>query len=160
MGAYDRNRGMDDKSLFFLMFRAIRGVIRSAENGDLPLFARTLGLPSEQYLAMMTHYFPEYPAADAFSQPSYELLQASMPDDFSRVLSKVLSLNVELDDQQPRLWLAHAIASAAYGEQALWESMELANALQLQTLLACYFAKWDALKYGVASWQSWLLDCA
>lgn len=82
---------MDDKAISFLMFRAIRGVIRSAENGGLPLFARTLGLLSDQYLAMMMHYFPEYAVADELSQPSYQFIQTSIPNDFPKELNKVLS---------------------------------------------------------------------
>lgn len=84
------SHAMDDKAVSFLMFRAIRGVIRSAENGNLPLFARTLGLPADQYLAMMTHYFPEYAVADELSQPSYQFIQISIPNDFPKVLNKVL----------------------------------------------------------------------
>ncbi len=151
---------MDDKELSFLMFRAIRGVIRSAENGDLPLFAGTLGLPLDQYLAMMAQYFPEYPAVDELSHSSYQLLQSSIPDDFPRVLSHILSLSADTDNQPSKLWLAHAIASAAYGEQALWESMELASVLQLQGLLESYFPKWSLLKCGMNSWQVSLLDGA
>ena len=40
MDRHDGSSEMADKTLSFLMFRAIRGVIRSAEKGDLPLFAR------------------------------------------------------------------------------------------------------------------------
>ena len=58
MDRHDGSGEMADKTLSFLMFRAIRGVIRSAEKGDLPLFARTLGLPPDQYRAMQAHYFP------------------------------------------------------------------------------------------------------
>lgn len=160
MGAYDGSRAMDDKAITFLMFRAIRGVIRSAENGNLPLFTRTLGLPSDQYLAMMTHYFPEYAVADELSQPSYQFIQSSIPNDFPKELNKVLSQNEELADQQLRIWLAHAIASAAYGEQALWQSMELANVLQLHILLDRYFAQKNGLKHHASSWQTWLFDDA
>lgn len=145
---------MDDKALSFLMFRAMRGVIRSAENGDLPLFARTLGLPLEQYRAMLAHFFPEYPAADEVLPPSYWLLQANMPDDFPLVLSQIVSLRMEADQQPATLWLAHAVASAAYGEQALWESMELASVQQLQMLLARTLPKLSLLKYGLDSWQT------
>ena len=68
-------------TISFLMFRAIRGVIRSAENGLL----------SDQYLAMMMHYFPEYAVADELSQPSYQFIQTSIPNDFPKELNKVLS---------------------------------------------------------------------
>lgn len=160
MDRHDGSSEMADKTLSFLMFRAIRGVIRNAEKGDLPLFARTLGLPPDQYRAMQAHYFPEYPATDQLSQPRYALVQTSMPNDFPRVLSKVLNLGLDSDERQPKLWLAHAIASAAYGEQVLWESMELANGLQLQSLLAEYFPRWSLTQYGVSSWQRSLLSCA
>ncbi len=150
---------MDDKAVSFLMFRALRGVMRRAENGDLPLFARTLGLPPEQYCTMMAHYFPEYPAGDELLPPSYALLQACRPDDFSSVLANVLNDSLELDQQQPQLWLAHAVASAAYGEQVLWQSMELANVHQLHQLLLYYFPQCDVIKQGVSSWQVSLFNC-
>ncbi|WP_205342720.1 nitrogen fixation protein NifQ [Denitrificimonas caeni] len=151
---------MDSKALSFLMFRAVRGVIRRAQSGDLPLFACTLGLPFDQYLAMMAYYFPEHLADDECSEARFTLLQANMPADFSRVLDKILSLCADAENPQLTQWLAHAIASAAYGEQALWESMELANALQLQALLACRFPQWSMLKCGVMGWQASLLEHA
>ena len=149
---------MDDKALSFLMFRAIRGVISNAESGDLPLFASTLGLPEDQYRAMLTHYFSEYGAADKVSESSYELLQSSVPRSFSQVLERVLSLRDEADDRPDVLWLAHAIASAAYGEQWLWKSMDLADVVQLQTLLAHYFPKWSVQRCGITRWQAELLE--
>lgn len=149
---------MDEKALSFLMFRAIRGVISNAESGDLPLFARTLALPAHQYQAMLTHYFPEYGAADEISESSYEFLQSSVPRSFSQVLEKVLSLRDEADDRPDVLWLAHAIASAVYGEQWLWESMDLADVVQLQTLLAHYFPKWSVQRCGITRWQVELLE--
>lgn len=149
---------MDDKALSFLMFRAIRGVISNAESGDLPLFASTLGLPAHQYQAMLTHYFAKYGAADEISESSYEFLQSSVPRSFSQVLEKVLSLRDKADDRSDVLWLAHAIASAVYGEQLLWESMDLADVVQLQTLLAHYFPKWSLQRCGITRWQAELLE--
>ncbi len=160
MDRHDGNPEVADNTLFFLMFRAIRGVIRSAERGDLPLFARTLGLSSDQYQAMQAHYFPECALSDQLFQPRYALIQTSMPHDFPKVLDKILSLALDSDERPAKLWLAHAIASAAYGEQVLWESMELANALQLQGLLAEYFPGWSLTQCGVSSWQRSLLSCA
>lgn len=148
---------MDDKALSFLMFRAVRGVISKAESGDLPLFASTLGLTSDQHQAMLTYYFSEYAAADEVLQSSHKLLQTIIPDSFPQVLEKVLSLRAETDDNPNVLWLAHAIASAAYGEQSLWQSMDLANAVQLETLLAEYFQKWSVQRVGITHWQAELL---
>ncbi len=148
---------MNKDALSFLTFRAIRCVICNAENGDLPLFTRTLGLPLDQYQAMMAHYVPEYSVANEDPPLSYELLQTIIPDDFPRVLEKILSLRSGKDDQPKALWLAHAIASAAYGEQTLWENMGLANAVQLQILLTEYFPQWSLQRFGITRWQADLL---
>ena len=70
----------------------------------------------------------------------------------------MLSLRDETDERPDVLLLAHVIASAAYGEQSLWESMDLADALQLQTLLAHYFPNWSVQRCGITRWQAELLE--
>ena len=41
------------------MCRAIGGVLRNAQNGELPLYAWTLGLPQDELLAMLHHWAME-----------------------------------------------------------------------------------------------------
>ena len=57
-----------------LLRRAVSGVLRNAQNGDLPLFAWTLGMPQSELLALLARMFPEVDPVEAMPDAQYQQL--------------------------------------------------------------------------------------
>ena len=103
----------------YLLQRAVSGVLRAAQNGDLPLFAWTLGLPQEELLEVLARLFPEVEPVEPLRDVQYQQLLALKPRDFQSMLRLLeQSRNPQLPEQKIR-WLAHAMTAACYGEHEL-----------------------------------------
>ncbi|MDO4681220.1 MAG: nitrogen fixation protein NifQ [Lautropia sp.] len=119
--------------------RAIGGVLRNAQNGELPLFGWTLGLPQHDMLAMLQRYFPELAPLDPLPSGQYEHLRHQHPSDFQALVTLLLFHRSEEVDPHEARWLAHAISAACFGERHLWEDLGLGGRPDVSALLKHYF---------------------
>lgn len=122
-----------------LMVRAIAGVLRNAQDGELPLFAWTLGLPQPALLAVVEHCFPELGALESMSQQQYAAIVATVPDEFRALAALLLAHRSSDIDPQRADWLAHAIAAASLGSRHLWQDLGLTGRDAVCSLLERYF---------------------
>ncbi|WP_025917434.1 nitrogen fixation protein NifQ [Herminiimonas sp. CN] len=123
-----------------LMVRAIAGVLRNAQDGELPLFAWTLGLPQPVLAALVAHCFPELGALESMPQQQYAAIAATAPVEFRDLAVMLLANRSVTADLQHAAWLAHAIAAASLGSRHLWQDLGLTGRDALSRLLAQYFA--------------------
>ena len=65
-----------------LMVAAIAGVLRNAQDGELPLFSWTLGLPQAQLAALVKHCFPELGRLELMPEPQYAVIVDAAPGEF------------------------------------------------------------------------------
>lgn len=145
-----------------LLERAIAGVMRNAQGGELPLFAWTLGLPQDVLLQMIRQCFPEVGVLERMPRERYRKLAAALPANFYALVGVLLGgRSPGWDGHAPR-WLAHAVAAACHGTRSLREDLGLADEHELSRLLACYFHPLHQRKAGDRCWKHFLLaeSCA
>jgi nitrogen fixation protein NifQ len=139
-----------------LLSRAIAGVLRHAQDGDLPLFAWTLGLPQPTLLAMLAQCFPELDRLEPMPEPDYASVRAATPAGFAELvalLGRHRSSGVAEDRAD---WLARAVAAACFGERSLWEDLGLSGRDALSRLMEHYFPPLSRRNPARRSWKPFL----
>jgi hypothetical protein len=71
---------------------AITGVLRNAQEGELPLFAWALGMTQPAFIAMLRECFPEIEELEMLPDHQYQGLMATIPEDFLMVKNLLLDL--------------------------------------------------------------------
>ena len=122
-----------------LLLRAVSGVLRNAQDGDLPLFAWTLGMSQPALLGMIGQCFPELGELEAMPDPQYHRLAEAVPADFPALVAMLLEHQTDSAKEQHTDWLARAIAVACHGGRNLWEDMGLGCRDDVSRLLNTYF---------------------
>lgn len=140
-----------------LLERAIAGVMRNAQGGELPLFAWTLGLPQDVLLQMSRQCFPEIGVLERMPRERYRKLAAALPADFYALVGVLLDGRSPGRDGHAPRWLAHAVAAACHGARSLRENLGLADEHELSRLLACYFHPLHQRKARDRCWKHFLL---
>lgn len=140
-----------------LLQRAVSGVLRGAQNGDLPLFAWTLGLPQDELLLVLAELFPEVQPVEPLREAQYGQLLSLRPRDFPSMLRVLMEgRNPALPVQRIR-WLAHAMTAACYGERQLWQDMGLGQIADLALLMQiCFPPLYERQRIG-QNWKQLLL---
>lgn len=110
--------------------RAMAGVIAAANGGQLPLFASTLGMRFDEFSAILTD------EAKGCMRPSplhAKLLAGWLPELFPHLVEMFWSK--QSCDDKINWWVAHAIASACFGQRHLWQDLGLRGRNELSRLL-------------------------
>lgn len=139
-----------------MVARAVAGVMRNAQSGDLPLFAWTLGLPQTELLQLVVTLFPELGALVPLAAYEYAILLRGRPADFDALVAVLLAHRAPGIDRRHARWLAHAIAGAAQGERHLWQDLGLASRSELSNLLARHFPTLHARHAVDMKWKRFL----
>lgn len=92
-----------------LMTRAIAGAITSAQEGNLPLFAWTLGLPQAALKDMIEQCFPELGDLEPVSPTQYAMFVEATPHDFHALLDLIGQHRSPDVPASHTDWLARAI---------------------------------------------------
>lgn len=122
-----------------LMVAAIAGVLRNAQDGELPLFSWTLGLPQAQLAALVEHCFPELGQLELMPEAQYAMIVKDAPAEFRDLVALLLAHRSLDADLQHADWLAHAIAAASLGSRHLWQDIGLAGRDAVGRLLEQHF---------------------
>lgn len=139
-----------------LAVRAIAGVLRRAQDGELPLFAWTLGLPQSELLAMIQQCFPELGYLESMPNQDYDALRQSVPSDFI-VLSELLFRHRTLGHSAQLCdWLSRAVAAAGYGCHHLWEDLGLHGREAVSELMRRYFTSLYQRNVHDLKWKRFL----
>lgn len=131
--------------------RAIAQVIRNAHQGDLPLFAATLGLPADEFQELLHEdlrfLVPQVPSA---------LLRDWLPERFMPLAALLWSYRVT--DESLARWLSHAIAAACYGRQHLWQDLGFRSRDDVSRLIAQWFPRLFQLNTRDLKWKRFLFE--
>ena len=119
--------------------RAIAGVLRHAQEGELPLFAWTLGLSQPDLLGMIGQYFPELGALEPMPQREYAAIERAVPASFRDLARLLFAHRSAGGDARLADWLARAIAAACFGCRHLWQDLGLPNRSAVSALLEQHF---------------------
>ena len=122
---------------------AVAGVIASAlQRGRRPLIR---GLSEARFQKLLNEYFEGLELAN----DSEATVRGN--DEFAELLALLLDFRARPDEKGA--WLAHAIASAAMGENHLWQDMGLANRKLLSQLMQENFPALAAKNVGDMKWK-------
>lgn len=131
--------------------RAITRVVRAAHQGDLPLFAATLGLSADEFQGMLRddiqRLTPQVPSA---------ILRNWLPERF-KSLAALLFSYCETHDPLA-CWLSHAIAAACYGRQHLWQDLGFNGRDEVSMLIAQWFPRLFELNTQNLKWKRFLFE--
>ena len=126
---------IDDLSL-----RALAGVQRSAQNGALPLFAWTLGLPKSALLALLAeHHMSQITHLHRLTEDQYERLRQHAPVIFEPLVQRIKQQRSTHTNEHQAQWLARVLAAACLGERYLWRELGLNSRNDLSRLLERHF---------------------
>ncbi|WP_256078659.1 nitrogen fixation protein NifQ [Massilia sp. YIM B04103] len=128
-----------------LMAAAVAGVLRHAAQGELPPFARTLGLPLAELAAMVAYCLPPpaeddpHPWPGAVPQSKYRAIADSTPAVFKDLSALLLANRSAAVDERHAAWAARAVAAASLGGRHLWQDLGLNGRQEVSALLSHYF---------------------
>lgn len=138
------------------MVQAIGGTLRNAQDGELPLFAWTLGLTQPSYLAMLAHCLPELLEAESLTAADQARLRANTPADFQLLASLLFAHSSAGVDPLHADWMARTIAAACFGSRHLWEDLGLSGRDEVSFLLKHYFSTLHDLNIQRLKWKHFL----
>lgn len=136
-----------------LLKRAIIGVLRNAQEGNLPLFTWTLGMPQSALMFMLKQSFPELDHLEAMDLSQYNLIKNTTPADFFKLNAWIYGHRSVNESKVHADWLARAVAAASFGSRSLWEEMELVDSEMLGLLIEQYFAPLFQQKPAKMPWK-------
>lgn len=139
-----------------LVTKAIAGVLRHAQEGELPLFAWTLGLPQPALLDMLASCFPELEPLEAMPPPHYQALLDTAPDDFAALVELLRANQTPNAEARQADWLARAIAAASFGGRHLWADLALSDRDEVSALMAHYFQPLFARNTRNIKWKRFI----
>lgn len=130
---------------------SIVGVLDSADDGHLPLFAATLGMRYEEFYATLSG-----DQVDPAFQPSIhsDLLAKWVPELFPQLVQMLMD-NRSCDDPNNRC-VAHAIACACFGHRRLWQDIGLQSRNDVSCLLAKHFYWFYIRNTGNMRWKRFI----
>lgn len=139
-----------------LMIQAIRGTLRNAQEGEIPLFAWTLGMDQPAYQVMLAQCLPELVAAEPLTAEQYTHLGHNTPSDFSLLVDLIQAhCNTALQPLHME-WLTHTLAAACFGSRNLWEDLGLSGREDVSCLFQCYFPSLYELNVQSLKWKHFL----
>lgn len=141
-----------------LLRRAIAGVMRGGQEGRLPLFAWTLGLPQDELLRMLAHCFAELAPLEPMTPRQYAAVQDSTPAHFHDLVGLLLAHSTHKVVAPRVRWLAHALAAACFGAQHLWQDLELDGRTSVSLLLHTHFAPLHQANTTHLRWKRHLFE--
>ena len=122
-----------------LMITAVAGVLRNAQDGELPLFAWTLGLSQPDLLVLLEECFPALGRVAPMPEKEYAVLGAAVPPDFHALVTWLRSQADPGRDTRHTEWVARAVAAACMGERHLWQDLGLTGRPAVSALLHDWF---------------------
>ena len=141
---------------YALMVQAIGGTLRNAQEGELPLFAWTLGLAQPEHHAVLAQCLPDLAVGKPLSEQQHARLGHRTPPDFALLARLLHTHRSPGADPLHADWLARAVAAACFGSRHLWEDLGLDGREAVSTLLRYYFTPLHDLNVRALRWKHFL----
>lgn len=134
----------------------IKGVLRNAQEGELPLFTWTLGMAQPAFIAMLRECFPEIEELEMLPDHQYQGLMATIPEDFLMVKNLLLDLCSTKKNAKHVDWLASAVAAGCQGSRHLWQDLGLSHRDEVSAILQEYFEPLYLLNTQNLKWKRFI----
>lgn len=141
-----------------LMLRALSGVLRHAQDGELPLSAWTLNMPQNTLIAMIRTCFPESGPLHPLPEHQYEAIRQTLPGGFIPVYELLVRRAPHHLPSDHVDWMARAVAAACLGERHLWQDLGLQDRASVSLLLEHYFPALYQRNSRQLRWKRFILD--
>lgn len=142
-----------------LMITAVAGVLRNAQDGELPLFAWTLGLSQPDLLTLLEECFPALGRVAPMSEKEFAVLGAAVPTDFHALVALLRAQGDPGRDARHTEWAARAVAAACMGERHLWQDLGLTGRPAVSALLRDWFPDLHDGNIADVKWKRYLFAC-
>ena len=139
-----------------LMRQAIRGTLHNAQDGELPLFAWTLGMALPTFQIMLAQCLPELAKGKPLTTQQHSRLSHNTPPDFALLVDLIYAHRDAAIQPLHTEWLARTLAAACFGSRHLWEDMGLSGREEVSLLLQHYFPALHALNIQSLKWKHFL----
>ena len=139
-----------------LMRQAIRGTLHNAQDGELPLFAWTLGMALPTFHTMLAQCLPELAKGKPLTTQQHSRLSHNTPPDFALLVDLIYAHRDAAIQPLHTEWLARTLAAACFGSRHLWEDMGLSGREEVSLLLQHYFPALHALNIQSLKWKHFL----
>ncbi|MBC3919917.1 nitrogen fixation protein NifQ [Undibacterium sp. CY18W] len=123
-------------------YTAVAGVLRLAQEGELPLFACSLGMRQEVLTDLLAQCIPDMGDRQALlvmPLPARLRQLQPVPDEFIPLKDLLLEHRPAGVHAQKADVLAHAIAAASFGSRHLWQDLGLPGRDAVSALMREYF---------------------
>lgn len=139
-----------------LLRAALAQLLRGAQEGDVPLFAWTLGLSQSDLCELVRSCFPESGPLQPLPAADYAVLQRLVPPELEQWVAHMLPHRNPQADVREAQWLAHAVATAGICGGSLWQNLGLQGHDALGFLLQHYYPSLYARNVRQAPWTHFL----
>lgn len=142
-----------------LPLRALAGVQRSAQNGELPLFAWTLGLPKTALMALLAEQHTEQIIhLHRLTDEQCNRLRVHAPASFEPLAELIKQHRSASIDETQAQWLARVLAAGCFGERHLWKELGFNCRDDLSQLLERYFQPLYLRNHNNLRWKRLLFS--
>ncbi|MCK6412806.1 MAG: nitrogen fixation protein NifQ [Azonexus sp.] len=141
-----------------LLRNIVAHVRQSSEEGDLPLFAWTLGLPRESLLRMQEECRLPGAALEAMDGREYERIERLVPSSFHDLRRLFFEHRTRLIDIVHSDYLSRALAAACFGSRPLWADLGLRDDKELNSFIATFFIPLAIRHKQCRHWKRQLLS--
>lgn len=139
-----------------LRARIVSAVFWGGQDGDLPLFACTLGLPLPALFELLQWCHPNARELMRLKSSAYECIRRMTPAEFVALATLLRSNSSDQPDDKQADWLARAIAAACTGSRELWQDLGLSSEQGLEALMAKHLGPMTARKPLPITWKAYL----
>lgn len=131
--------GKPDSRLEFMLSHSLIAVLRGAQEGDLPLFAWTLGLSQPHLLNLLSERLPELDALEPMIDTQYDVFLKNVPTEFNELFDLLRSKRSKSVSKKDGELLSRIITAACFGNRRLWQDMGLSSRDEISELIATVF---------------------
>lgn len=139
----------------------LRGVVAHVqgliEEGEIPLFVWTLGLPQAALGQMLEDCKLRSPLLDCMDSKGYTWLELLVPQSFHDLRLMLFQNRTRLIDSVHADYFSRVLAGACFGSQQLWQDMGLGNEDELASFMATFFSPLALRHKQCRHWKRQLL---
>ncbi len=144
-----------------LPMASLRGVVAQvracSEEGELPLFVWTLGLPQVALVQMLDEVELPSESVAQLDSNGFRHLEGLTPRSFHEIRLMLFQRRTRLVDRFHADLLARAIAGACFGNRSLWQEIGLPDEEALSSFIQTFFAPLAQKHKHCRNWKRQLL---
>lgn len=136
----------------------VTNVLRSSQEGELPLSVWTLGLPQAALSVLTRECIPEIWPLVIMPERQYHALQRMVPPELHGLVAILAKHGSPDIRERDVFWLASAMAAASFGSKHFHEDLGLDSQDALSEMILCYFGPLYHKNTAHLDWKKFLFS--